>query len=243
MSHLRTAAISARLGMMRLSSGCTFTVATLRSRSSALSATGWVTKMRGRRIWRISDSHRTMPATPSTATCAPSGMRRVASSTPSTIGMPRSRASEARCEVEPPSSATTPATRGRMWLSAGPATRVTSTSPGATRVSSHSQFTTTARPEPQPMPAGWPLRPGCCSQISSGTCAGATCSGRACSSLKPVIVERPFDLDRHAEHVFGLAHQAAERHRLPGVEARLAARARPAPPAAAVPTPCTQVSR
>ena len=48
-------------------------------------------------------------------------MRCVASSTPSTIGMPRSRASEARCEVEPPSSATTPATRGRTWLSAGPA--------------------------------------------------------------------------------------------------------------------------
>src|SRR5512147_3103742 len=55
---------------------------------------------------------RTIPATPSTATCEPSGMRLVASSTPSTIGMPRSRASEARCEVEPPSSATTPATRG-----------------------------------------------------------------------------------------------------------------------------------
>ena len=75
-------------------------------------------------------SHRTTPATPSTATCAPSGMRRVASSTPSTIGMPRSRASEARCEVEPPSSATTPPTRGKMWLKAGPATRVTRISPG-----------------------------------------------------------------------------------------------------------------
>ena len=68
-----------------------------------------------------------MPATPSTATCAPSGIFRVASSTPSTIGMPRSRASEARCEVEPPRSATTPATRGRMWLSAGLATLVTRT--------------------------------------------------------------------------------------------------------------------
>ena len=67
---------------------------------------------------RLGDEHphqtsqRTTPATPSTATCAPSGMRRVASSTPSTIGMPRSRASEARCEVLPPSSATTPATCG-----------------------------------------------------------------------------------------------------------------------------------
>src|SRR5262249_13809216 len=68
----------------------------------------------------------------SPATGEPSGMRLVASSTPSTIGMPRSRASEARCEVEPPSSATTPATRGSTWLNAGLAMRVTSTSPGAT---------------------------------------------------------------------------------------------------------------
>ena len=74
------------------------------------------------RILAAHRSHRTTPATPSTAHCAPSGIVRVASSTPSTIGMPRSRASEARCEVEPPSSATTPATRGRIWLSAGPAT-------------------------------------------------------------------------------------------------------------------------
>src|SRR6185437_5377169 len=102
--------------------------------------------------------HRTTPETPSTAHISPSGILRVASSTPSTIGMPRSRASEAMCEVEPPSSATTPDTCDRMWLRAGPATLVTSTSPGATRASSHSQFTTTARPEPQPMPAGWPLR-------------------------------------------------------------------------------------
>src|SRR5512144_1724644 len=70
-------------------------------------------------------NHRTIPATPSTAHCAPSGILRVASSTPSTIGMPRSRASDAMCEVEPPRSATTPDTRGKMWLKAGPATRVT----------------------------------------------------------------------------------------------------------------------
>src|SRR6185437_15450614 len=95
-----------------------------------------------RKIFRLvaHRSHRTMPATPSTAHCEPSGILRVASSTPSTIGMPRSRASEARCEVEPPSSATTPATRGKIWLSAGPATRVTRMSPGATRANSHSQL-------------------------------------------------------------------------------------------------------
>src|SRR5262249_3520264 len=108
---------------------------------------------------------RTMPATPSTATCEPSGIRPAAYSTPSTIGMPRARASEARCDVEPPSSATTPATRGSTWLSAGLAMRVTSTSPGATRASSHSQFTTTARPAAQPTPAGCPESPGCLPQI------------------------------------------------------------------------------
>src|SRR4051812_23113125 len=96
---------------------------------------------------------RTTPATPSTATVDPSGMRWVASSTPSTIGMPRSRAREAICEVLPPRSATTPPTLVRMWLSAGPATLVTRISPGDTRDSSHSQLTTQARPVVQPMPA------------------------------------------------------------------------------------------
>src|SRR5215813_740939 len=112
--------------------------------------------------WAHQAIHRTTPATPSTATCEPSGMRLV-----------------------PSSSATTPATRGSTWLNAGLAMRVTSTSPGATRVNSHSQFTTTARPAPQPMPAGCPLRPGCLRQISSGMVIGSTMSGRACSSLKP----------------------------------------------------------
>ena len=44
---------------------------------------------------------------------------------------------------------------------------------------------TTARPAAQPTPAGWPFSRGCCSQISSGTCAACRCSGRACSSLNP----------------------------------------------------------
>ncbi len=65
--------------------------------------------------WRAGQRiQRTTPATPSTATCAPSGIRLVASPTPSTIGMPRSRASDAKCEVLPPRSVTTPATRDRM---------------------------------------------------------------------------------------------------------------------------------
>ena len=48
MSLLRTAATSAFLGMIRLESGLILTIATLRKRSSALLATGWVTKILGR---------------------------------------------------------------------------------------------------------------------------------------------------------------------------------------------------
>src|SRR2546429_229876 len=48
MSHRRTAAIRACFAMTRLESGLTFTLATRRKRSMALSATGWVMKMRGR---------------------------------------------------------------------------------------------------------------------------------------------------------------------------------------------------
>ena len=53
------------------------------------------------------------------------------------------------------------------------------------------------------MPAGWPLNPGCLSQISS---AHAACDMERprLQQLEAGIVERPFDLDRHAEHVFGL---------------------------------------
>ena len=146
--------------------------------------------------------------------------------------MPRSRASEARCEVEPPSSATTPPTRGRIWDSAGPATRVTRMSPGATRASSHSQLTTTARPEPQPMPAGWPfsrvLEPDFIRHMRLGYVQRPRLQ-----KLETVLVERPFDLDRHAEHVFGLAHQPAKRGGLSGFETRRAKPALPAPPAAA----------
>ena len=42
------------------------------------------------------------------------------------------------------------------------------------------------------------------------------------NDLEPGIVERPLDLDRAAHDRFRLAHHAAERDRLPRVEARLA---------------------
>src|SRR5207253_5375660 len=48
MSAFFTAAINIVLGMIRLSSELTFTLATARRRASALSATGWVTNILGR---------------------------------------------------------------------------------------------------------------------------------------------------------------------------------------------------
>src|SRR5262245_66447552 len=40
--------------------------------------------------------------------------------------------------------------------------------------------------------------------------------------LETFIVERPLDLDRHTHARLGLADETPERHRLPGIEARLA---------------------
>ena len=116
--------------------------------------------------------------------------------------------------------ATTPATCASTGPSAGPATVVTSTSPGATRSSSHSQLTTRARPSAQPIPEGWPSRLGCdASQIPFGTVGSATRRGRAWSSLIPDSSARPFDLHRPADHVFALSHQQPELRDLLGVEA------------------------
>ena len=50
MSAFLTAATSVLWGMMRMSSGNTFTLPKARSRLSALSATGWVTKTRGKLV-------------------------------------------------------------------------------------------------------------------------------------------------------------------------------------------------
>src|SRR3989441_2376415 len=68
------------------------------------------------------DIQRTTPATPSTATMEPSGMRRGASRTPRNMGTPPSRAREARCEVLPPGSATTPPACAHTPPRPGPAT-------------------------------------------------------------------------------------------------------------------------
>ena len=60
------------------------------------------------------------------------------------------------------------------------------------------------------------------SQISFGTCAGATRSGRASRQLEAGLIEGPLDFDRHAEHAFRLAHEPAERGGLSGLQARRA---------------------
>ncbi len=205
--------------MILLESALILTSAMARSRSSAL------------RRDRLADedarfgrhrSHRTMPATPSTAHCEPSGILRVASSTPSTIGMPRSRASEARCEVEPPSSATTPATRGRMWLSAGPATRVTRMSPWrdarqfAFAVHHHGAAGAPADA------GGMAVEAGMIEPDGVRHDRRLDMQRPRLQQLEAALVHRPFDLDRLAGELLALAQQAAERHRLAGRQTRLA---------------------
>ena len=96
----------------------------------------------------------------------------------------------------------------------GPATFVTRMSPGPTRESSHSQFTTHARPEPQPTPAGWPLRRGWRSQISSGHRRRRRHAAGGLQQLEPALVHRPFDFHRHAHDVLDLAQQPSEFDRL-----------------------------
>jgi hypothetical protein len=66
---------------------------------------------------------------------------------------------------------------------------------GATRDSSHSQLTTTARPEPQPMPAGWPLSLGWQPDLVRHQRRLHVQRPRL-QELEAVVVERPFDLDR-----------------------------------------------
>ena len=71
------------------------------------------------------------------------------------------------------------------------------------------------------MPAGWPLRPGCVSQISSGTIGRLDMQRPRLQQLEAGLVHRPFDLDRLAGELLALAQQAAERHRLARRQARL----------------------
>ena len=165
--------------------------------------------------------HRTMPATPSTATCAPSGIVCVASRTPSTMGMPRSRASDARCEVEPPSSATTPATLGQHM---------------AERGAGDPRHQDVARCDARELAfaidhhgaAGAPADAGGMAaqagmlQPDRVRHHGRLDMERArLQQLEAGLVERPFDLDGHAEQGFDLAQQASQRDGLAGVEARL----------------------
>ena len=171
--------------MILLASVLIVTLAISRSRSSALGAIGWVTKTRGNFSTCAHRSHRTTPATPSTAHCAPSGMARVASSTPSTIGMPRSRASEARCEVEPPSSATTPRHASRMWRERG--TRHSGDQDVAGRDARQFAFAIDHDGAAgAPADAGrMAVQPGMPQPNLVRHDRRSTCSGRDCRSLKP----------------------------------------------------------
>jgi hypothetical protein len=96
---------------------------------------------------------RTVPATGSTSTRAPSAIRSRASATPRTAGMPSSRAAIPAWPIGPPWAVTRAPAMGRTQLNAGVVVEVTSTSPGRSRVMASSGSTaTTARPR-------WTVRP------------------------------------------------------------------------------------
>ena len=234
MSALRTAAISVRLGMMRLESAKTLTLATARKPLERVLRHRLRDEYaRSRFICAHQASHRTTPATPSTATCAPSGIRCVASSTPSTIG----NAALARERRQ---------MRGRaaeLGDDAGDARQDV-----AQRRAGDARHQNVARRDAGQLAfaidhhgaAGAPadagrmaVEPGMLQPDLVGHVRLDDAQRPRLQQLEAGIVERPFDLDRHAEHVFGLAHQAPERRRLAGFEARRARPALPAPPAAA----------
>ena len=79
-------------------------------------------------------SVRTRPALPSTVTTWPSWRRVVASRTPSTAGMPYSRATMAACDSSPPVSATTAEAEANSGVQAGSVAWQTRTSPGRRRL-------------------------------------------------------------------------------------------------------------
>src|SRR5690606_18772693 len=85
-------------------------------------ATSWVG-------WVDDATTLTSPVLPSTTTSVPGANRRTASSTPTTVGTPSSRARIARCESTLPVSATRPRNPGSIGARLGSSVRTTSTAP------------------------------------------------------------------------------------------------------------------
>ena len=135
-------------------------------------------------------------------------MRRVASATPSTIGMPRSRASEAKCDVLPPRSVTTPDDARED---------VTERRPGHSR---HQHVAGRDAPDlalavDHHGASGAPadarrmaVEPRVLQPDLVGHVRRLQVQRPRLQQLEPVIVDRPFDLDRQAEHILGLQHHA-----------------------------------
>ena len=198
MSHFFTAAISCVLAMMRLASGLTLTVRPPQAIDRALGDRLGDKDARTRHA-----IHRTMPATPSTATCEPSGCG----------AWRRARRAPSECRAR------APATRGAR--SSRRARR-----PRRRRAAAHGRAP--ARPRGDQHVARRDARQLALAAHDHGA-AGAPAdagrmaveagmlqpdlvrhrdrldvSGRACKSLKPTVVERPFDLDRPADTGFAL---------------------------------------
>src|ERR687890_94726 len=73
----------------------------------------------------------TVPATPSTVTSSPVTIRSVASGTPTTAGIPYSRATTAPCELAPPISITRPPAVRKSGVHPGSVEGQTRTAPGS----------------------------------------------------------------------------------------------------------------
>jgi hypothetical protein len=195
MSALRTAAISVRLGMMRLESGnldARHRAQPLRARS----ATGWVTKIRGA---AASASHRTTPATPSTATCAPSGNARASR---------RARRAPSGCRAR------APARRGARSSRRARRRRRRRAADMAERRTGDARHQNVARRDAAELAfaihhhgaAGAPADAGGMA-VEAGMLEpdfvrhmrGLDAQRPRLQQLEALVVERPFDLDRHAD--------------------------------------------
>lgn len=82
-------------------------------------------------VWLVQRSTTTRPDDPSTVTVSPEAIRSDASGTPTTAGMPYSRATTAPCEFEPPISITSPPAVRNSGVQPGSVDGQTRISPGS----------------------------------------------------------------------------------------------------------------
>ena len=155
--------------------------------------------------------------------------------------MPRSRASEARWDVEPPSSVTTPATRARHLTERGTGhlrdEDVSETHARKFAFAAHDDAAARAPPNSGGMAAQARMpKP---DLIGRGS--GLDTQRPRLQKLRAMLVKRPLDLDRAAADALRLEQHHAERLGLLEADARLAGKAFETA-LGATPRPCTHTS-